>query len=209
MRNTIFAAFAALAALFAVASPASAEVKFGVENPYVAVGVSASFLDVVADPLPWQDEGARANFDDGFVLNGAAGATVAKVPGGSVRLELGVARTNQDLMADVIEASATETSLVAFYDANFGGKVTPYVGAGVQRTSVEVTSLGSGGNGYRESSWGPVVAGGVRAALTENLLLDVGVRYSENSYEYEYCPEEFIDVDTAQVRPTAQLVWQF
>lgn len=158
----------------------------------VALAAPAAFADNYVGVGIAQTQTSVEGFDlnEGTALDLTVGTEVVAPVVGALRVEGSVASLSSDtnIVGLNLGVDALEYSVSVFYDLPVGTNIRPYVGGGFNYTDGEAdvlfTTVDASGFGYQ-------LQGGFRAALTDTVTADVGVRWSERELDLEVYGSEF------------------
>lgn len=166
-------------AVVALSTPALAEEAKN-EGVYISAGGGASFLrDSILEEAGVQ---ADAEFDTGFAVSGAVGYRFAE--GFRIEAELGYREHDLDNIANVAvesKVSALSAMANAYYDIQTDLGFTPYVGAGLGISQVEVDPVSVAGitltNKEDDTVFAYAAMAGINVPLTDEVALGFEYKY--------------------------------
>jgi outer membrane protein OmpA-like peptidoglycan-associated protein len=153
----------------------------------------------------------EAEFDDGWLADGAIGYAFGRDANTGFRLEGELSYRDNDLADVDANATALAGMLNGYIDFNRQGTIQPYLGLGIGYANVE---LDGGGSSIEDSGLAYQGMAGLGFALSPRLTLDVGYKYFTVK-DLDFPTIIFADTsvggsfDYEQHAATVGLRWQF
>jgi opacity protein-like surface antigen len=165
----------AFAADFSVAPPAADAPSRAYATVFAGASLPHSHVSVLEDGAPIGPV-FDLNFDRGYIVGGAVGATILPSLRGEVEFSV-VNSTVSNFLGSGIDFNSTGYNVLGnlWYDVDTGTSFTPYIGGGLGYGYDVVTSDEPGE--ANTSGWLYQLGAGVRFAATDNIGVDLAYRY--------------------------------
>lgn len=151
-------------------------------NPYVSAKLRYSMMDNELKVTDDEGDSFKLSGDDNVFGGSIAVGISSAVQGGAIRTELEYNKNAKATSYNIVKIEVKNQSAMfnAYYDINTGSKLTPYIGGGIGiahlKGSIKVDNFKES-KSKNNFSW--QVGAGVSYALTDNVSIDAGYRYTD------------------------------